>query len=250
MKRTGIDWICLPICALLSCTATHSVRTVGQGNGAVETSFGGPVFRNLGGPIPAPNLFIGGRYGVRDDLDLVLHYNLTSPIVPGIGLDLIAGAQFAPIQPGVGGQTAQGEVGWSLSTSGRIHLLTDFVNGALAFPELALAGGYRYRWFNPYAGVSFALHFFRPYDESAPLFLSPFVGADFILTESISLGARATFLDVTHNMYASQIEWIHLVDAPSKRKKYGMFGITLGFSYDIIRRPKASPSAPPPGGAT
>lgn len=225
-----------------SCTATHAVRTVGKGNGAVETTFGGPVITKLGAPLPSPNLFVGGRYGIRDDIDVVLHYNLTPPIVPGIGLNLIAGTQFVPIQPGVGDQKSQKDKGWSVSTKGQIHLITDFINGALVFPEISLAGGYRYRWLNPYLGVSIALHFFRPYDETAPLFLSPFVGSDFIVSESVSLGLRATFLDVTHNMYASQFDWIHLVNAPSKHKRYGMFGITLGFSYDIIRRPSPPPA--------
>ena len=228
--------ILMSLLCLWSCTATHSVRTVGKGNGAVEASFGGPIFTDMGGPIPAPNLFIGGRYGVQEDMDVLLHYNLTTPIVPGIGLDLIGGVQYVPIQPGVGMQRDTKVSGWSLSTKGTFHLLTDFVNGAIALPDFELAGGYRYRWLNPYLGVSLALHFFRPYDEVSPVFLSPFVGMDAIINDRVSIGLRVTFFDVTHNMWGSQVTWIHLLNDSTDHQKYGMLGLTLGFSYDILKK--------------
>ncbi len=235
--------------AVLGCTATHSVRTVGKGNAAVETSLGGPFFTDLGGAIPAPNLFIGGRYGVRDDLDVALHYNLTSPILPGIGLDGIFAAHYVPIQPGVARQRDSKQRGWSLATEGAVHLLTDFQNGAVVIPETSLAGGYRYRWFNPYLGLSFALNFYRPYDRGTPVCLSPFLGADFIVNERVSLSLRITFYDVAYNMYGSQVHWVHLVKDDTADKKYGMLGLSLGFGYDLLLSKKRKPPAPGKGGA-
>ena len=105
--------LCIGLCAT-ACTATHSVRTVGKGNSAVEMSLGGPMLTDLGGAIPAPNLFIAGRYGVRDDLDVSLAYNITAPIVPGIVLDGILSAHYVPIQPGLGRQQDTPSKGWSL----------------------------------------------------------------------------------------------------------------------------------------
>lgn len=228
----------LLLTATAACTAVHSVRTVGKGNAALETTLGGPFFKDLGGAVPAPNLFIGGRYGVRDDLDLSLNYNLTSPIVPGIGLDGILAAHYVPIQPGVGIERDSKQKGWSLATALEVHLITDFTNGAVAVPATSLAGGWRYKWFNPYLGLSLGLNFFRPYDNPNPVCLSPFVGVDFVLNERVSLGLRLTIYDVTYNMYGSQVTWVHLVNNVSAEKKYGMLGLALGFSYDFLRSNK------------
>jgi hypothetical protein len=240
--------ILLASCAV-ACTAAHSVRTIGKGNAGVEVSLGGPIFTNLGAPIPAPNLFIGGRYGVRDDLDLSLHYNLTTPIIPGIALDLIMNEHWVPLQPGLGVQKDTPKKGWSLATSGSVHLLTDFKNGAVALPAVEVAGGWRYKWLNPYLGVSLALHFFRPEGHHNPAFLSPFVGMDAILNDEVSLALRVTFFDVAYNMYGSQVEWIHLVDDTSHHKKYGMVGLSLGFSYDFVKKPPRTPHRLGTGGA-
>ena len=34
-----------------------------------------------------PNFFLGGRYGLREDLDLSVNLNLLTPVIPGIALD-------------------------------------------------------------------------------------------------------------------------------------------------------------------
>jgi hypothetical protein len=235
--RWGLIGLFAVFALAMACTATHSVRTIGKGNAGVEASLGGPIFTNLGGPIPAPNLFVGGRYGVRDDLDISLHYNLTSPIIPGIGLDMILSEHWVPIQPGIGIQSRTEDKGWSLATGGSVHLITDFKHGALAFPAIEVASGWRYKWLNPYLGVSLALHFFRPYDKKNVPLLNPFIGSDFIVSQNVNLALRVTFYDVVYNQYGSQVEWIHLVDNVSERKKYGMVGVSLGFSYDFVRKP-------------
>ena len=67
------------------------------------------------------------------------------------------------------------------------------------------------------------IHFYRPYDEVSPVFLSPFIGADFIVNTRVSLGLRVTFYDVTHNLYGSSFDWIHLVNNPptAEEVRYG-----------------------------
>lgn len=229
------------IVALAGCTATRSVRTIGKGNTGIEASLGGPVFTNLGAPIPAPNLFIGGRYGIRDDLDLSLHYNLTGPFVPGIGLNVILSEHWVPIQPGIGAQAATDDTGWSLATAGSVHLITDFVHGALAVPVFEVAAGWRYKWINPYLGVSLAVQLYRPYEAVHPIMLNPFVGADIIVKDQINLALRVTVYDTTYSMDRSQIDWVYLVENDAGSKRYGMVGLSLGFSYDFLKstdRPK------------
>lgn len=75
-------------CALLAggCSATRGVRPVGEGRWEAGLSIGGPVFTNLGVPIPAPLVSGYGRYGLgeRTDLDFGLHL----PITGAAGLDI------------------------------------------------------------------------------------------------------------------------------------------------------------------
>jgi hypothetical protein len=222
-----------------ACTTTHTVRTVGQGNFGVETSLGGPMFTNLGAPLFSPNLFVGGRYGVLDDLDVSAAYNLTGPIIPGLAFDLMLGAHWVPIQPGLRSQWCTPEKGWSLATGFQLHSLTDFETGFLIFPAVDLAGGYRYRWFNPFVGVTLALNFFRPFDEVHPTMLSPYVGAEFILSPKAALSFRVTFFDVTYNYWGSAVDWVYLSTDEDAHERRAIFGIGLGFSWDFVDPPAA-----------
>jgi len=227
-----------------ACTTTHTVRTVGKGNLGVEASLGGPMFTNLGAPIFAPNLLVGGRYGVLDDLDVSAAYNITGPIIPGLALDLILGAHWVPIQPGLRSQAGTPEKGWSLATGFELHSLTDFETGFLAFPAIDLAGGYRYKWFNPFVGVSLALHFYRPFDEVHPTMLSPYVGAEFILSHKAALSFRVTFFDVTYNYWGSQVDWVYLATDEGAHERRAILGIGLGFSWDFVDPPAKATAEP------
>ncbi|MBW2278700.1 MAG: hypothetical protein JRF63_14510 [Deltaproteobacteria bacterium] len=228
-----------------ACTTTHTVRTVGQGNVGIETSLGGPMFTNLGAPIFAPNLFVGARYGVLQDLDVSAAYNLTAPIIPGLPLDLMLGAHWVPIQPGVRSQAGTPKKGWSLATAFQLHSLSDFETGFMVFPAIDLAGGYRYRWFNPFVGVSLGLHFYRPFDEVHPTMLSPYVGAEFILSDKAALSFRITFFDVTYNYWGSSVDWVYLSTDEDAQERHALFGIGLGFSWDFVDPPPPPAEEPP-----
>jgi hypothetical protein len=223
---------CMTLTCLAACTTTHTVRTVGKGNWGIEGSLGGPMFTNLGAPIMAPNLFVGGRYGLLDDLDLSASYNLTSPIIPGVALDLILGAQWAPIQPGLRGQADTPRQGWALSTRVELHSLTDFKTGFLAVPALEVAGGYRYRWFNPFVGCALAFNFYRPGNDPNVAVLSPFIGMEFIVRRHLGLSLRVTFHDVAHNYWGSQVDWVYL--RQSATKHFAPVGLSLGVSWDFM----------------
>jgi hypothetical protein len=237
----------LALAQAAACTTTHTVRTVGRGNFGVETSLGGPLLTNLGAPIFAPNLFVGGRYGVLDDLDVSAAYNVTGPIIPGVALDLALGAHYVPIQPGLRAQAGTPERGWSLATGFELHGLSDLETGFLVFPAFDLAAGYRYRWFNPFVGVSLGLNFYRPFDEVHPTMLNPYVGAELILSRKAALSFRVTFFDVTYNYWGSQVEWVYLARDDDARERRAILGISLGFSWDFVDDPPApQATAPPP----
>lgn len=193
------------------------------------------MLTNLGAPIPVPNLFFGGRYGVRDDLDVSLDYNFTAPIIPGLALDLIFSGHYVPIQPGLGFQADTPQRGWSVATKVSAHLLTDFQTGFVAVPAFEVAGGWRYKLFNPFIGCSLALNFYRPFEEVNPVMLSPFIGTEAILNQRVAISLRLTFFDMTYNYYRAQVKWVYLDNSDDNKKKYGLVGITLGISWDFFK---------------
>jgi len=83
----------LLLCA--GCSATRSVRPVGEGRLGTALSVGGPLFVNLGPPLPVPIPVLSARYGVtaRTDVDV----GILLPLVPTLGLD--AGASTLVVPP-------------------------------------------------------------------------------------------------------------------------------------------------------
>ncbi len=226
---------------LISCTATNQVRTVGKGKTGLEITLGGPMFTNLGAPIPIPNLFVGARYGLRQDLDLAAYYNLTGPIIPGIGFDVITSIFWIPIQPGLRNQEDTPKKGWGAGGSFMLQWVTDFKHGLIILPAMEIGGGWRNKWFNPFIGTSVGLNFYRPHNKTPIVQLNPFLGSDFIINERASIALKCTIYESIYNLYGSQIEWVHIANKPEEKKKYGVFGVALGFSYNFgnsKRKPK------------
>lgn len=73
-----------------ACSTTRALRPVGEKKFQVGGSLGGPLFTNLGAPIPAPLLNVYGRYGLTDRLTLEAGLNPT--VVRAFGID--AGASY------------------------------------------------------------------------------------------------------------------------------------------------------------
>ena len=149
-------------------------------------------------------------------------------------MDLILAGHYVPIQPGLRSQEHSEEKGWSLATGIQLHSLTDFETGFLAIPAVDLAVGYRYRWINPFLGVSLALNFARPFGDIEPVMLNPYVGFELILPRHTALSLRFTFFDVTHNYFGSQVEWVYLSTNEREMKRHGVVGVSLGFSLDFV----------------
>jgi len=229
LRRLGPLLLILPI----GCTTTHSVRTVGKGNLEFETTLGGPMTTSLGPPAPIPNAFVGARYGILDDLDFSAHYNLTAPIVPGIGLDLQTAVHWIPIQPGLARQQQTPEYGWSLGGGLGITWISDFRSGLVVLPYLEAAVGWRHAWFNPFAGTALGLNLYRPPGREHVMQLSPFLGVELILPRGAALSLRLTWHDVTYNAYGSQVDWIYMIDDVEAEEKRAPLGVSLGFSIGI-----------------
>lgn len=75
----------LVLAALSACSTTRSVRPVGEGKLAVGLSVGGPLFKNLGPPIPVPVTNVFGRYGLTERMDL--DFGLQVPVIAATGID-------------------------------------------------------------------------------------------------------------------------------------------------------------------
>ncbi|NLP02294.1 MAG: hypothetical protein GX089_07355 [Fibrobacter sp.] len=227
----------LVIAALMtfSCTAVNQARTIGKGKAGLELSFGGPLMTNLGPVLPMPNFFLGGRYGLREDLDLSVNLNLLTPVIPGIALDLITGGHWFPLQPGVGIQSASPDRGWSAGLSLEVQWITDFKNGLVVLPSIDIAGSYRYKWISIFTGCATGFNFYRPGEENI-LQISPFLGLEFITPKRISFGIKFSAYDLFYNFDGSQVEWIYLKENGAVREKHAPIGIAVGLAYTLPDR--------------
>lgn len=70
--------------SLQGCTTVHGVKPVGDGNIALEGSFGGPITEIYGLPIPLPFSSIGVDYGLDDRTDLHGAFHTTSLLAVGV----------------------------------------------------------------------------------------------------------------------------------------------------------------------
>ena len=233
--RTSIPCLLLAALALTACTATHRTRTVGKSHAAAEVALGGPITTALGPPVPMPVFFLGGRYGIRDDLDVSMGYNLTAPAVPSIPLHLETGVHYAPIQPGLGEQPE--DQGWSLVTNLELVWLADFETGFMVFPTLGATGAYRYKFIAPYLGFTAGAHFYRPFERTNWLLLTPHLGLEFMAGEHFGLTLEAAFMDVGSNYYGSGLEWVYLADPDDKEVERAVFMPMIGFTWDFDTRP-------------
>lgn len=82
LRRTGA--IAFAIVLLQACGLTREIRPVGQGNFAAGISLGGPMFTNLGAPIPTPIISPYGRYGLLKNLDLDFALDITPARAQGL----------------------------------------------------------------------------------------------------------------------------------------------------------------------
>lgn len=191
---------------------------------------GGPLLTSLGPTLPLPNVYLGARYGLNDQLDVVANYNIYTAFMPGIPLDLNTSIIWIPIQPQLSGR----DRGAIAGTAFHVEWITDFSTAFHMVPRIDLYGGWRYKWFAAAGGSSLGINFYRPGDSDSPLLLDPFAEMDFQIRDHLGIMVRVTMYDLLYNYYASQIDWVYVSSSESDLEYHGVWGVTLGVSWDFI----------------
>jgi hypothetical protein len=87
----------LLLACLWACAPTRYVRPLAQGEVAINASYGGPLFKNFGIPVPAPMITVGTGYGWKENTTLYADLHVTSALFGVIQADL--GATHAFLRP-------------------------------------------------------------------------------------------------------------------------------------------------------
>ncbi|MDD5306252.1 MAG: hypothetical protein PHU25_02915 [Deltaproteobacteria bacterium] len=195
------------VLAAAGCAPTHAGRTVGRGVLQAEGSLGGPLVRNLGPPIPVPNVPVGARYGLTDRLDVSGHVNLL-PLVAGGFLAMDGGLTLGLVRH-------KGRIGPNLATSAGFVLLTDFDTAARVGPLVDMAASYTFDWLTPFVGLEII-----PDPRGGRVVTDVFAGleADFGRT-SVSLAG--VWFHPSFDVSASPVEYVSLDNR-------GALGVLLG----------------------
>jgi len=90
LKMDGITFtvLVLYLFMLASCAPSRFVRPLEKGEVALTGSFGGPMFKNFGTPIPVPNVTVAAGYGFNDSWTGFAGVNLLSAAFGNIHLDV------------------------------------------------------------------------------------------------------------------------------------------------------------------
>lgn len=82
------------LACLCACAPSRYVRPLAQGEVAVSGTYGGPMFKNFGIPIPAPMITVGAGYGWKENTTLYADVHVTSAMFGVIQADLGASHGF------------------------------------------------------------------------------------------------------------------------------------------------------------
>jgi hypothetical protein len=199
--------------AAYGCAPSHAGRTLGRGVIQVEGGIGGPFAKNLGVPIPVPNIPIGARYGIKNWLDVSSHVNLL-PIIMGGFLALDASLTWALVRH-------DGPKGWNLATGTGFVFFSDFDNGARIGPLMDIAGGYTINRFTPFAGIELTVDCWGP-----GVIWNPFVGLEIDIKKT-TLSAAAIWYNPTFDAYTSSVDYV----SPGY---HGSVGLIIGVKHHLF----------------
>ena len=197
----------------VACTTTHIVRPLGRGNGAVHASIGGPLLLLGNAAFPTPIITVGGAYGVRDDVDIFLHANVTAAAFGDMHLE--PGVAWHPVIRDRGAVP-------TVTVAGSLHFLTDFRTSARALPQLTAATAWSLgkKRHMLYAGADLAVSFEGK--GWVPVF-GPFVGGELRLGRRVGLSLEAKWLAPYYDTKPLAPDWI----SPGKR---GYVTVLLGLN--------------------
>jgi hypothetical protein len=194
-----------------ACASSHFVRPLGKGGAVVNASLGGPLVELGGATFPTPIVDVGGGYGVSDDVDLFLRWNVTAAAFGDLHIE--PGVAWHPIIRDHGGVP-------TLTLAGSLQFLTDFRDGARALPQLTIATAWALgkKRHLLYGGTDLAVSF-----EGrgwVPIF-GPFVGGELRVGRRVGLSLEAKYLAPNYNTRLLAPAWV----APGG---YGYLSILLG----------------------
>jgi len=181
-----------------ACASSHFVRPLGKGGAVVNASLGGPLVTLGGATFPTPIVEVGGGYGVRDDVDLFLRWNITAAAFGDLHLE--PGVAWHPIIRDYGGVP-------TLTIAGSMHFLTDFRTTARALPELTIATAWALgkKRHLVYGGTDLAVSF-----EGrgwVPIF-GPFVGGELRVGKRVGLTLEAKYLAPNYDTAILAPAWV------------------------------------------
>src|SRR6478736_1050061 len=181
-----------------ACASSHFVRPLGKGGAVVNASLGGPLVQLGGATFPTPIVDVGGGYGVRDDVDLFLRWNITAAAFGDLHLE--PGVAWHPIIRDHGGVP-------TLTIAGSMHFLTDFRTTARALPELTIATAWALgkKRHLVYGGTDLAVSF-----EGrgwVPIF-GPFVGGELRVGKRVGLTLEAKYLAPNYETRLLAPAWV------------------------------------------
>ena len=208
----------LALTSALGCAAPNLSRTVGAGNYELRGNVGGAVIGNLGTPMPLPMVYVGGRYGVRDWVDVDGNFGLTAAAFGIWAMDLGGNFQLYR-KPG----------GLAVASSARLYLLGDLDHApkARAYPELGLhLGGPVLPWLHLYGGSTLFAQF-KPPQGKPPVFLTPFFGVEFLLPERQGRRRARQHGIAVHASWTNP--WQDATSVVDYRPGYGALSVQLGY---------------------
>lgn len=197
----------------VGCLPSHAGRTLGKGALQAEVGLGGPIFNNLGAPIPMPSLPVGARYGLVDGLDVSGHINPLTFVVGGF-LTADAQATFALVGDGQ-------RRGFHMATSTGLGLLTDFSQMARVSPLFDLAMSYGFSKVAPFAGTELILDVW-----GGAIIWNPFIGLEVDLGRT-TVSLAGVWFNAGFDTSSTPLEWV----SPGDR---GAIGVLLGLKLGLL----------------
>ncbi len=211
---------------LFSCGPSRWIEPLPVGEKEAQVSLGGPVFTNLGAPIPVPLLSMGMAKGNTENLTSYGAFHLTSLIYGNIHME--GGALYgmrdyqkdSPLAPGL-----------SLGVS--VHFATNIDESARLWPQVDFNSYWKFgeKSHLTYFGITNWLEIHNRTNEETverpPWLISPQAGFRFKMKNGASLGIESKFITPRISNAESAVDYF------SFSPDFGAMGIFLSFNQRI-----------------
>lgn len=223
---------CLAGLMLAGCGVSRGIRPLGEGRTAVTASAGGPMFANLGTPMPIPLTTVGVAHGVHDRVDLHGGAHITSAGLFGIyGLELGAGVllleQKSPAAPALMADITLNGFSGNLGEG-------DPPGGTRVFPEVDLRASWAWgqREHLVYTGPS-------TFSQVSPFATVPYwaLGNQFMLGD-LDLTVEGRWIAPWEDPKSVTVDWVGMGGA-------GVLAVHLGARYKFGKVKEKAPPPPP-----